>query len=292
MLDAFWQSLIGDLPKEWLKRAFSPAFLFWMSGLGLYALRYGWQGLWDEVRALTPPEQIALLILLLALLVLSGQGMAHFRFRLLRLLEGYWPRLFGWLEGALIRRQEARRERAERLWNDLKAAEEKNHLSSHETRRLAELEVILHYYPAQLTQLRPTRLGNLLRAGETMPQEKYGLVVHVCWPRLWLLLPAAVRDDLSGARERLMAAVELWGWGALALVWSIWSLWAIPLALLWLRLAHSALLSAAMAYADLLEAAFDLYRHELYRALNWPIPEAENEKKAGQRLSEFFWRGT
>lgn len=117
-------------------------------------------------------------------------------------------------------------------------------------------------------------------------------MVHACWPRLWLLLPAAARNDLSGARERLMAAVELWGWGALTLVWSIWSLWAIPLVLLWLRLVHSALLATAMAYADLLDAAFDLYGHELYRALNRPVPEAEKEKEAGERLSEFLWRGT
>lgn len=292
MLDAFWQSLIGDLPREWLRRAFSPAFLFWMSGLGFYILRHGWQGLWDGVRALTPPEQIALLVSLLALLVLSGQWMAHFRFRLLRLLEGYWPRPFGWLESALIRRQEARQGREERLWNDLKAAEAKGPLSPLSARRLAGLEVTLHYYPAQPAQLRPTRLGNILRAGETVPQEKYGLVVHVCWPRLWLLLPAAVRDDLSGARERLMGAAELWGWGALTLVWSIWSLWAIPLALFWLWLARSALLTAATAYTDLLDAAFDLYRHQLYHALNWPIPEAEKEKEAGERLSEFLWRGT
>ncbi|MGQ9467929.1 MAG: hypothetical protein ACUVSG_09875 [Anaerolineae bacterium] len=161
------------------------------------------------------------------------------------------------------------------------------YLDQPEARRLAEPELTLHYYPARPTQLRPTRLGNVLHAGETLSQEKYGLVVHVCWLRLWLLLPAAARGDLSGARERLMGAAELWGWSALTLLWSAWSLWAIPLALLlWLWLAGSALPATAIAYADLLDAAFDLYHHQLYRALNWPIPEPEKEKAAGERLSE------
>jgi hypothetical protein len=49
---------------------------------------------------------------------------------------------------------------------------------------------------------------------------------------------------------------------------------------------------AARNYGDLIDAAFDLYRHQLYRALRVPLPRnSEEEKKAGQLLSENLWRG-
>ena len=65
------------------------------------------------------------------------------------------------------------------------------------------------------------------------------------------------------------------------------------MSVLGLWLAYVLILQAAMAYADLLESAFDLYRWELYKAARWPLPEASGEAEiaAGQRLTEFLWRG-
>jgi hypothetical protein len=50
---------------------------------------------------------------------------------------------------------------------------------------------------------------------------------------------------------------------------------------------------AAMAYSDMLEAAFDLHRFSLYDALSWPRPKNTQEEQAfGAQLTEYLWRGT
>jgi len=139
----------------------------------------------------------------------------------------------------------------------------------------------------------PTAVGNILRAGESAPAEKYGLDAVVCWPRLWMLLPKEIRDDLVTARQNLMTLTELWAWGLLFLVWSIWSPWAIAVSIVWLALAYVWLMESARGYADLIVSAFDLYRWKLYEALDWPRPKDRGaEVESGRALTEFLWRGT
>ncbi|MCS7011196.1 MAG: hypothetical protein N2049_03570 [Anaerolineales bacterium] len=288
MLDKFWESLGGDLAGEWLRRAFSPPFLFYLSGLGFYLLRHGWQPLWAQLLSLSPVEQVTLLVLLLVGLILSALLSAQWRFSLLRWMEGYWPWPLRYLEGFWIARQARHLEKAEKRLNAIP-----EQASPTLTRQRAALEVFIHYFPADPSEIRPTRLGNILRAGETAPMQKYGLDAYVCWPRLWPLLPGHLRDDLSAVRNRLLTLAELWGMGLLSLIWVIWSWWALPLALLWMWIASQLAFSAAMVYADLIESAFDLYRFSLYDALGWPRPAgSEDETAYGQTLTEFLWRGT
>lgn len=291
MLDKFWESLGEDLAGEWLKHVFSPAFLFWAGGLGMYALQYSSLFLWKWYTGLQLFQQTSLLILTLLVLILSSLLMQRLRFNILRLLEGYWPWPFGGLANRLADLQNLFFDRREKRWNNLKSREKT--LTFSETRKMAELDLNNHYYPTNPKNVQPTALGNILRFAETTSIDKYGLDAFICWPRLWLLLPDNAREDLSAARQGLMTFVELWAWGLLFLVWSRWSLWAIPIAAVWLWLAYAMILQAAMAYADLLEAAFDLYRWELYKAAHWPLPDVsgEAETASGQRLTEFLWRG-
>jgi hypothetical protein len=292
MLDKFWESLGEDLAGEWLKHVFSPAFLFWLGGFGLYVLRFGWQDLWQQISALKTFEQAAILLLALLILILSSVLIKNLRFNVLRLLEGYWPWPFSGLADWLAGIQNWLFERREKRWNSLKAKEK--HLSPHDARTLVELEMSTHYFPADPKDIQPTPVGNILRAGETASMHKYGLDAFACWPRLWLLLPETAREDLSAARQGMMTFVELWAWGLLFLVWTVWSSWAILVSVLGLWLAYILVQQAAMAYADLLESAFDLYRWDLYNAARWPLPETSGaaEIAAGQYLTEFLWRGT
>lgn len=288
MLDKFWESLGGDLAGEWLRRAFSPPFLFYLSGLGFYLLRHGWRPLWERLVNLSPVEQIALLVLLLIGLILSALISAQWRLTWLRWLEGYWPWPLRHLEPLFIAWQRKRLEAAERRLNQMPQT-----MTPALARQRAALELFQHYFPAEPHEIRPTRLGNILRAGETAPAQKYGLDAYVCWPRLWPLLPAHLREDLSAVRSRLLTLAELWGMGLLSLVWVAWSWWALPLAVLWMWLAYRLALPVAMTYADLIESAFDLYRLSLYDAVGWSRPgKAEDEIAQGQALTEFLWRGT
>jgi hypothetical protein len=52
-------------------------------------------------------------------------------------------------------------------------------------------------------------------------------------------------------------------------------------------------LSAARVYGDLQEAAFDLYRKQLYEAVHWPFPQRTDcEHEQGRQLTEYLFRGT
>ncbi|PWH18340.1 MAG: hypothetical protein DDG60_00680 [Anaerolineae bacterium] len=287
MLDKFWESLGGELAGEWLRHAFSPPFLFYLVGLGFYVLRHDWQTLRSAVMGLTVVEQIALLILLLIGLILSALLSAQWRFALLRWLEGYWPWPLRYLEKPFCAWQKHRLVRAEAQLNALLARPSTNRHSR------AALEVFTHYFPDDSAEIRSTHLGNILRAGETAPTQKYGLDAVACWPRLWPLLPAHVREDLSSVRSRLLTLAEVWGVGLLSVVWVIWSWWALPLALAWMWLTYQLMLPVAMTYADLIESAFDLYRFSLYDALGWPRPtDSQSEPEQGKALTEFLWRGT
>jgi len=290
MLDKFWESLGSDLADRWLTYLFGPAFIFWAGGAALYVWHTGWETTLDAVQALNPVQQGAVLVAALLLVVFSSLAMQALRFPVLRLLEGYWPWPFHLLGRGI---SALRRKRFRKQYERLRMLKSQSERSPAEKDELARLEVWAHLHPASERDLLPTALGNILRARERAPGRKYGLNAMVCWPRLWPLLPDSLRADLSVARESLDRLVELWFWGVLFLVWAPYTKWVILISLAWVALTYNMALQAAMAYGDLLEAAFDLHRMALYDALGWPRPKDSAEEKAlGRRLTEFLWRGT
>jgi hypothetical protein len=139
----------------------------------------------------------------------------------------------------------------------------------------------------------PTKLGNILRAGEGRPSERYGLDAVVCWQRLWLLLPQAARGELQSARAALDSDVVAFSWGVLFLAWTPFTLLAIPIALVVAALAYRGAQTNAAIYSDLFEASFDLYRQDLYEAMSWPLPKSPaDEQELGKQLTEYLWRGS
>ena len=61
-------------------------------------------------------------------------------------------------------------------------------------------------YPVSLDMVMPTRLGNVLRAAEMYPTERYRIDTWVIWPRLYLLLPERSAVVVDTARERMELA--------------------------------------------------------------------------------------
>ncbi len=99
--------------------------------------------------------------------------------------------------------------------------------------------------------------------------------------------------DLVNARSSLDRLVELWFWGLLFLVWAVLTPWAVVISLLWMMITYGMARQAAMAYGDLLETAFDLYRFLLYDAMGWSRPKnSVDEKDLGAQMTEYLWRGT
>ena len=140
----------------------------------------------------------------------------------------------------------------------------------------------------------PTRLGDILRAAEYRPYFKYGLDAVICWYALWLLLPDSVKTELVQARTVLDNAARGWLWGALFLVWTPWSWWAIPVGVLIPALTYYVgILGAASLFGELMVTAYDLYRFKLYDSLHLPRPTspALEPKQDGPRVTNLLWGG-
>lgn len=162
-------------------------------------------------------------------------------------------------------------------------------LTLKEAEEYARLDWQLRQFPTQLDRIMPTRLGNRLRAAETRPQDKYGLDALLCWPRLWLVLPDGVKKSLQEARQELNIGARVWLWSVLFLLWGYFAWWAVPAGLLFAWLSYRWMLNTAAAYGELVEAAFDLHRTQLYKALRLPLPEdPADERQKGQELTTYL----
>src|SRR5260370_24295303 len=87
---------------------------------------------------------------------------------------------------------------------------------------------MLRSMPRQDALGMPTRLGDILRAAERRPADKYGLDTIACWTALWLLLPAEAKTELVQARSALHNAARTWLLGALFGVWIPCTRLALP----------------------------------------------------------------
>lgn len=307
MLNKFWEAVGGKLGEQWIAAFLQPALAFWSVGLlaWVYHQADGWKALLDEWNKLGSTEaQLAVLIGALLTILASSFVMQWAQDWLLRFLEGYWPRWLniasGWLRkktsnrlAAKMARWQTLAEKVDSQGGDLFC------LPPAEREEYARLdrEILLLYPPTQTpTQpedVLPTPLGNRLKAAETHAGARYGLEAIIAWPRLWPLLPEAMRIDVAEARAHLNAAVRLIGWGMLACLWTFWAWWALPLGIVVGVLAWSRALSAAETYGDLLRAAFDLHRFDLYKTLYWPLPRktGETERAHGEQLTQYLFRG-
>jgi hypothetical protein len=259
----------------------------------------------------------------LMLVAISGLLAERLTLPLLRLLEGYWPRDVRLGFGSLRRRNRtADTRRLQELaplelrggltvqeyteLRRLEAAPDENGerlgalrrkqatgLTQHDAATISRLRLKLHYSPDDDHLAMPTRLGDILRTCERRPYEKYGLDAVVCWTSLWLVLPAEAKTELVETRGRLDGAVRTWLWGALFVVWTPWTIWALPIAVVIPVLAYyGGMLGAAKTFGDLIGTSFDLYRMELYDRLHLPRPASPaEERSSGQRVTNLLWGG-
>jgi hypothetical protein len=191
----------------------------------------------------------------------------------------------------LIKRQKRKAEKAEKRFQAL-ASMGIEHLTPEEADKYVQLDWQLKQTPTQSDRLMPTQLGNILRAAECRPLEKYGLESVICFPRLWLLLPTEVKTELTEARARLNTMARVLVWSVLFWVWMVWAWWAIPIGLFSAFLAYRWLLNAAAIYGDLVESAFDLHHTALYKSLRFPLPKnPTEEQQTGRALTDYLWRG-
>jgi len=293
MITHFFEGVVEGLSERTLKYLFNPAFIFWSAGIIFFTYRFGFTNAWSWWQNLKLTEQVMLIFFAVMLISLSSAIIHHFRFHILRLIEGYWPRPFEYFSRTLSDRKARKWSRWIEDWNRLIQKREKEKLTPDETRRLAQLEILLHHHPVRSEDFLPTTVGNTLRAMETSVYHRFGLVAVAVWPTLWLILPDTVKKEISAARNQMNTWVENLVWGILFLIWSAFWPWACIFAILWITLAYRLIIFATRTFADLLLATFALYRFNLYDALGLKKPSNSlTERIQGEELSEYLWRGT
>jgi len=295
MAPDFGEGWISSPIERWIAILLKSGILFWLGGLAawLYHSDKDWAFLWQWMTSNIKPVEILLLIFILLMVVaITASVLKRFDIIVIRFLEGYpWS---GWRKTLLIKWQNWQIARDEARFQALaeKAYKGLPPLSQKEQTEHAQLDWRLMYIPEKEQRL-PTRLGNLLRAIELRPEKKYGLNIFICWPRLWLVLPDAVKKELVIARDNLDTTARIWTWGAMFMVWMPYTAWAIPISVAVMLFAYHWMLQTAGVYGQLVESSFDLYRSLLYKQLRWTLPNNPAEERTqGEQLTAYLWRGS
>ena len=299
MLSNFWDAIGGKLADRWAAVAI-PALVFWLGGLLAWAYHRG--GI-HELARLTDwldrqTSMTQLTVVLTALLGVAASGLLVNRLTtpVLRLLEGYWPTWLAWLCRSLVARVQRRVAAEDQAWQQLArdVLEHPATATADQLAAFARLDQRRRRRPNAANRYQPTRIGNILRAAETWPSDKYGLDAVAVWPRLWLLLPEATRQELQAARTAIDSTIAAAIWGLLFCIFAIWTPVAVPIGLFVAAAAIGfwAPIRAGI-FGDLVEAAFDLHRTALYLQLRWPLPtNPKQEHSQGEQLTRYLWRGS
>ncbi|MER5853154.1 hypothetical protein ABT126_40965 [Streptomyces sp. NPDC002012] len=115
-----------------------------------------------------------------------------------------------------------------------------------------------------------TWVNDRLRANAVRIHRAYGLDITLVWPRLWALLPDALRADITAAQGAYAAAEVIIGWAVLyAVLGLVWGP-ALLIALAVLAVGSMRARSATEVLCQLVEAATDLYGPALAEQLRIP----------------------
>lgn len=296
MLAAFWQAVGGKLADRWVAISV-PALIFWLGGFAAWTYhRGGLHTLSGQawLKGQTSVEQVAVIVVSLLAVTLSGLVVERAATPALRLLEGYWPSWTGPLCRRLTSRLARRAADEATAWQAAYARIQGADPSAEDFAVYARVERRRRRRPASAEYFLPTPIGNILRAAERRPVEKYGLDTITVWPHLWLVLPETTRNELRAAHASLDAAIAAALWGMLLCAFTPFAWVVIPIGLTVAVIAVSVVVpSRAQVFGELIEAAYDLHRAALYEQLRWPLPaNPRQEHRAGSELTSYLRRGS
>jgi hypothetical protein len=258
---------------------------------------------WDVITAAADEIGLSGATALTGVSIALAVSLQPLQFRLVQLLEGYWPawtpRLvtqFGiWCERR--RRQRIIR----RIAIDRTGLSPTAEAALIERSQTAEIQA-RERFPEQ-ERLLPTALGNALRASEDRVGQRYGLESVVIWPRLFRLLPPETQTALDDEVNQLDVSARLavtWSFAAaictvivLRHPHDLWTqpLWAALVCGIWLlaRLSYASAVEAAIAHGLDVEVAVDLYRSRVVDAMRLPAPaKLSQERRVFRRLCRLF----
>lgn len=174
-------------------------------------------------------------------------------------------------------------------------------------------------YPPQPQYIMPTRFGNILRAAEHYPEERYKMNAVTAWPRLIYAIDPDYYNQIDQSNNGLAFVVNSMVLSALLalmcliasihqfMVWGLTKSYEIslnsPQVLVefgWLYLGgvvffmgvayffYNASLPAAKQYGNMIRSAYDLFRFDLRKQLRLPLPaDSDEDRQSWERWSEF-----
>jgi hypothetical protein len=156
-----------------------------------------------------------------------------------------------------------------------------------------EADRVRRMFPADLSEVMPTRLGNVLRRAESQAGSQYGIDALQAVPHLLLIAPANHIDYVNDQRSQLDLAVRMTFISVVAAATAIIFLWPdgawvlialIPYALAYFSYRGSVVAAGHYGYA--LETIINLNRFALYQQFHVRLPastEKEQEMNAALR---------
>jgi hypothetical protein len=264
-----------------------PLLAFFAGTGALIVTHFGWAATGDRWQALDSSRQLVVAGGAVTALLLLTELSQVFLQPLVRAFEGYWM-LQPW--AARLGRSRCRAQ--QRRWDRLVLTDTRDY-----TRRYRE-------FPTRPDELLPTRLGNAICAAESYVRDsrRYGIDAVFFWPRLYSLLPDALRDSLAAARSTMEQMLFI---SFLSVVLTPVTLISaiflqLPLAA-WLpvlvgapvlaSLTYRSAVAVALSYGELVRAAFDTHRLALLTSLGYALPTSpEGERELWQAIGQTLYR--
>ena len=196
--------MLSSLPKladrTFIIGFFLPALLFGVALLRLFRDHEPSGAVWEGLKATEPRVAVFFLLAVwTASVVLSTVNLEIYK-----ILEGYrWP--VSALKSARARFREQLASKKREV-DELRAAwkAQGNAFPAQKQERYGDLrEELLTKYPERDTDVLPTRFGNAIRSFETYPRVIYGVDAVAVWPRLCVVIPKNVADQVSDARSQV-----------------------------------------------------------------------------------------
>ncbi|MEV4833501.1 hypothetical protein AB0K05_03205 [Nonomuraea sp. NPDC049486] len=278
MIDSLFDRASSILEKRFLRNAFLPVLLFPPVTL-LPSLLQG--GRLEALVAAWSAQSLGLQVIeTLGFFALSwfGASVLASQWRnIVRLFEGYpwqrWHRIYG----------------VGRKWHGARQAE-LQYMSLYGPNIDAAVHLQHRIYPEDPSHVLATRLGNVLRAAEAYPIQRYGAGLVTLWPRLYHVLPREIQNDVENARATMefLLVLSLWfcGFGVMNpfIAWFLDTSMPLALGLLGVSLffaycAYVSAIPAAIEYGQYLKSAFEVYRFALLKRLRLRQPTSMADEK-------------
>jgi hypothetical protein len=296
MFSTVLQELKGYFSRDFMLSAFFPLLIFTGASLALFVeIDQSLGAGLAMLEKLSVLDQAIALLAWLLLVAFLAYLIDNFQYSITRFFEGYWSRipLLSQLRNLRVDLYKKRWEYLDALIQSAKTITEANEV-------IAE-QLAFYPPPNHLDKMMPTKVGNILRAAELHAYDRYGIDSTIIWPRLRPLLKTEAIAPLEDKKTTLefMLLMSLLGilftifWCPVIAIytnrWDLFLLCALGLPLAWVCYQNA--IQSALAYGEQVKATFDLYRNDLLKALNRPIPtDTETERKEWLRLSRFFHR--